>query len=270
MLAHLEYAGMNVELHITQGPGDATAFAANAAQNGTTDIVVAGGDGTINEALQGLEGTRARLGIIPSGTANVLARELKLPLDEQKAIDVIGRGNSRKIHLGVAIDSTGAKRYFVLMAGIGLDAAVAKRVQPSLKKVVGKAAFWLSGFSHLAKWQLEPFDLEIDGQKYQSTFTIIGKAASYGSDLALTPRAEIERPDFEVCIINSFSRLRYLRLLSHAMRSGMPSKEGSVQFVRTRQVRALGSAPVQLDGEVVGDLPMTFEIAPFSIDVIVP
>lgn len=268
---YLRNQGITVDLKLTTGPGNATEIAARAAQNGTTDIIVAGGDGTINEALQGLTGAKARLGIIPRGTANVLARELNLPLDERQSLDVIARGESRKIHLGLAIDEkSNTKRYFVLMAGIGLDAAVVKRVQPALKKRLGRGAFWLSGFSHLASWNLEPFQLEIDGQTYDSTFAIIGKAARYGSDLAITPRARIDQPDFEVCIIDTFSRFRYLQILAHALRDGVPLDKEGVHFLRTTRVRATGKAPVQLDGELVGDLPMTFEIAPFSINIVVP
>jgi diacylglycerol kinase (ATP) len=271
LTSYLRSLGVDVDLQLTKHPGHATEIAARAAQNGITDVIVAGGDGTINEALQGLAGAQARLAIIPRGTANVLARELNLPLNERDSIDVIARGNSRKIHLGLAIDeTTNERRYFVLMAGIGLDAAVVKRVQPGLKKRLGRGAFWLSGFSHLASWKLDQFQLEIDGVTYQSTFAIIGKAASYGSDLAITPRAQIDQPDFEVCIIDTVSRFRYLQLLSHALGSGMPLNKRGVKFVRTTRIRAIGTAPVQVDGELAGELPMTFEIAPFSLNVLVP
>ncbi|HSE22867.1 MAG TPA: hypothetical protein VLB68_14465, partial [Pyrinomonadaceae bacterium] len=124
--------------------------------------------------------------------------------------------------------------------------------------------------SHLASWKPRTFTLEIDGKSYQATFAAIGKASTYGGQLAITPRARIDRPEFEVCLIKSSSRLRYLRLLSHAMREGMPENNEDVLFLRTQKVKAIGDAPVQIDGELIGDLPMTFEIAPESLDVIVP
>ena len=86
LASQLESAGVAVDLKLTSGPGDATNLAARAARNGSSDVIVAGGDGTINEAIQGLAGTNARLGIIPRGTANVLARELGLPFDDQEAV----------------------------------------------------------------------------------------------------------------------------------------------------------------------------------------
>jgi YegS/Rv2252/BmrU family lipid kinase len=271
LACRLDALGVTVDLKLTGGPGDAAAIAAGAARNGTADVIVAGGDGTINEAIQGLAGTAARLAIIPRGTANVLARELGLPLDDEQAIAVVARGKSRKIYLGLAIDeATNETRHFVLMAGIGLDASVVKRVQPSLKKRIGKAAFWLSGLSHLADWNPRPFSLEIDDQTYTATFAAIGNGAKYGGDLAITPGARLDQREFEICIIETTSRLRYLHLLSHAMRKGMPRDKPEVTFVNAVSVKARGDAQVQVDGELIGQLPMRFEIAPHSLEVIVP
>jgi YegS/Rv2252/BmrU family lipid kinase len=269
--SQLRSAGLDVELKLTAGPGDAAELASRAARNGSSDVIVAGGDGTINEAIQGLAGTKARLAIIPRGTANVLARELKLPLDDEQATAVAARGNVRRIHLGLAIDETsGTKRFFVLMAGVGLDASVVRGVRPRLKKRIGKGAFWISGLSHLADWKPHPFALEIEGRSYSGTFAAIGNAARYGGDLAITPGARLDKPEFEICIIDTLSRLRYLHLLSYAMRTGMPQNQPEVKFIKTSSVRAMGDAPVQVDGELIGQLPMRFEIAAESLEVVVP
>jgi diacylglycerol kinase (ATP) len=267
----LRSRGVEVDLRPTTGPHDATEIAARAARNGSSEIIVAGGDGTINEVIQGVAGTKARLGIIPRGTANVLARELGLPLDQEKAAIVAARGKSRRIHLGLAIDETNnVRRHFALMAGIGLDASIVRNVRPKLKKRIGKGAFWISGLSHLASWSPHPFKLEIDGREYTATFAAIGKAPRYGGDLAITPEARLDEPQFEVCMIETSNRFRYLRLLSYAMRAGMPRDNPAVRFVKTDRVRAFGNSPVQIDGELIGSLPMRFEIAPHSLEVIVP
>ena len=199
VVSQLRSLGVEVELKLTGGPGEATEFAAQAARTGSSDVIVAGGDGTINEAIQGLAGSNARLAIIPRGTANVLARELKLPLDDEQATLIAAQGKARRIHLGLATEeATGTSRLFALMAGIGLDASVVQRVQPRLKKRIGKGAFWISGLSHLADWQPTPFTLEIDGERYIGTFAAIGKAARYGGDLLITPGARLEEPEFEI------------------------------------------------------------------------
>jgi diacylglycerol kinase (ATP) len=269
--SQLRSLGLEVDLKLTAGPGEATEIAARAASNGSSDVIVAGGDGTINEAIQGMAGSKARLAIIPRGTANVLARELNLPLNDEQATAVAARGNSRRIHLGLAIDhTTGARRHFVLMAGIGLDASVVRRVQPRLKKRIGKGAFWLSGLSHLADWKPSPFTLEIEGRSYQGTFAAIGKASRYGGDLSITPGARLEEPAFEICIIETESRFSYLRLLGYTLRGGMPKDRPGVCFVKAARVEAKGDAPVQVDGELIGTLPMRFEIASESLEVIVP
>lgn len=271
LASRLESHGIAVDLKLTAAPGDAMELAARAARNGGSDVIVAGGDGTINEAIQGLAGTSSRLAIIPRGTANVLARELGLPLDDEQAVAVAAQGNSRKIYLGLAInETTNQRRHFVLMAGIGIDASVVRRVQPSLKKRIGKGAFWISGFSHLATWNPRSFAVEIEGVEYNATFAAIGKSARYGGDLAITPGARLDQPVFEVCLIQTKSRLRYLQLLSLAMRNGMPRDTPEVRFVKTAAVKARGDASVQVDGELIGHLPMRFEIAEHSLEVIVP
>jgi YegS/Rv2252/BmrU family lipid kinase len=267
----LRSRGVEVELRPTTRAHEATEIAARVARNGSSDVFVAGGDGTINEVIQGLAGTKARLGIIPRGTANVLARELGLPLDEEEAATIAARGNSRRIHLGLAIDErNNVSRHFALMAGIGLDASIVRHVRPRLKKRIGKGAFWISGLSHLASWSPHPFTLEIDGRDYTGTFAAIGKAPRYGGDLAITPGARLDEPEFEVCIIETSNRFRYLRLLSQAMRAGMPRDNPAVKFIKTARITAHGDAPVQIDGELIGALPMRFEIAPHSLEVIVP
>jgi diacylglycerol kinase family enzyme len=92
----------------------------------------------------------------------------------------------------VVDETTDQSRYFVLMAGIGLDASVVGRVQPSLKKRIGRGAFWVSGLSHLADWKPQPFTLEINDEKFNATFAAIGKAPRYGGDLAITPGARLD------------------------------------------------------------------------------
>src|SRR6185369_6946557 len=209
---------IEIELRNTAGPNDATRLAAEAAQEGFREVIVSGGDGTINEALQGLIGTEVRLAIWPRGTANVLGRELSLPRRMEELVDVIASGKTRRIHAGCAtIERTGARRYFLLMAGVGIDAVIVDRVRPALKKRIGEAAFWYSGVETFARWKPKRFTIEVGGQQYPATFAAVGKAPHYGGKLAITPRARMEHPEFEVCLINSTHRLRYLRLLPFAM-----------------------------------------------------
>jgi diacylglycerol kinase (ATP) len=258
-----------LEVLDTRGPGDAEHLARKVVQQGAREVIVSGGDGTINEALQGLIGTEARLGIWPSGTANVLARELGLPFNLEQLAEIIARASSQRIFLGCALkELTGERRYFCLMAGIGLDASIVRGVRAGMKRRIGKGAFWYSGLGHLAHWQPHPFTVEVEGQSFPATFAAIGKAAHYGGDLSITPHARLDRPEFEICIINSQSRLRYLHLLSHAMRGGLKESRNGARFIRATSARAVGPTSVQVDGELLGDLPVSFEIAQHSIEII--
>lgn len=270
-MARLRERGVLVELVNTAGPRDAERLAREAVGKDFREVVVSGGDGTINEALQGLVGSGARIGVWPAGTANVLARHLTLPFGPLAAADVFAEGHSRRITLGLATEEeTGRGRYFFLMAGVGLDASIIRHVRPRLKKRVGEAAYWYSGFGHLAHWKPSVFTVEVEGEEYPATYAAVGKAPWYGGGLALTPRARLDADEFEVCLINTHSRARYLYLLSHAVRGGAPEGTRGVRYLRASRLRARGDAYVQVDGELAGSLPMTFEVAREGVEIVAP
>ncbi|MEP6707994.1 MAG: diacylglycerol kinase family protein, partial [Pyrinomonadaceae bacterium] len=237
----LKKNGLQVELLNTEAPGDATRLAAEAAAKGATDVIVSGGDGTINEALQGLVGTNTRLGIWPRGTANVLAHDLKFPVKLEHAAAAIIRKKIRRVHIGCAIaEASGAKRYFLLMAGVGIDATVARRVRTGLKRRIGKGAFWYAGIGFLLRWHPPSFTMEVDGERFAVTFACIANAASYGGGLVLTPRAQIDKPEFEILLIDSYSRLRYLYLLTVVMQGRVKPGTAGARYLYAKQARAIG------------------------------
>jgi YegS/Rv2252/BmrU family lipid kinase len=263
--------GVTVRVEQTSGPDDAARLAREAVSAGATDLVVRGGDGTVHEAIQGLVGASVRLMVWPAGTANVLARQLESPSNAEEAAQVFARGNTRRISLGRATsERTGACRYFFMLAGVGLDASVVGHVRPRLKRRVGEAAFWYAGLGHLAHWTPREFTVEIEGETLPATYAAIGKAPWYGGGLKITPRARLDAHTFEVCVINSHSRLRYLRLLAQAMRGGAHEGARGVTFRTATRLRCAGDVQVQADGELIGELPMTFEIVPEGVEVIVP
>ncbi len=267
----VEARGVAVEVWQTAGPQDAARLAAAAVKGGARELIVRGGDGTLHEAIQGLAGKGARVALWPAGTANVLARQLHLPADAAGAARVFAGGKTRRISLGCATgERTGARRYFFMMAGVGLDASVVSHVRPRLKRRVGEAAYWYAGLGHLAHWRPQEFTIEANGESFPATYAAVGKAPWYGGGLAITPRARLDADEFEVCVINTHSRLRYLRLLAHAMRGGAPEGTRAVTYLRAPRLRAHGEAQVQADGELIGELPMTFEVVKEGLEVIVP
>ena len=262
-----------IELNVVQAiaPGDAARHARKAVGNGASMVIVSGGDGTINESLQGLVGTDVRLAVWPRGTANVLAHEIGIPTSPDKVVEIIARGKFMSIYPGCATqEDTSDRRYFLLMAGIGLDASVVRGVRPGLKRRIGKAAFWYSGLEHLAGWVPVPFEIEAEGQSIDATFAAIGKGSLYGGGLSVTPRARLDQPEFEICVMSARTRLRYLRLLPTVVRGGITKDIADVRFIRTTHARVTGNVAVQVDGELIGRPPMTFDSVPEPLRIIVP
>jgi diacylglycerol kinase (ATP) len=220
--------------------------------------------------LQGLAGSGVRLAIWPQGTANVLGRELHLPRNLEQIVDVIAAGSVQRVYVScLTFEKTGLRRYFLLMAGIGIDAAIVDGVRPELKKRIGKAAFWYSGLEYLVRWKPKTFVLEVDGYRHTATFAALGRSPRYGGDLAITPRARLDQPHFEACLIHSVNRLSYLKVLPFAMFGGIPENSKGVSFLQASRVRAAGDdVPVQIDGELIGHLPMTFEVTPYVMDIV--
>ena len=189
----------------------------------------------------------------------------------RRAAAVLLGGRTRRITLGLATsERTGERRYFFMMAGVGLDASVVRHVRPRLKRHLGEAAFWYAGLGHLAHWRPRVFTVEVGGETLPATYAAVGKAPWYGGKLAITPRARLDADEFEVCVIDTHSRLRYLRLLGHAMRGGAPEGTPGVTFRRASRLRCDGDVQVQADGELIGELPMSFEVVPEGLEVIVP
>ena len=110
----------------------------------------------------------------------------------------------------------------------------------------------------------------MEGREYPATFAAVGKAPHYGGNLAITPRARMDKPEFEICLINSVHRLRYLKLLPFVMFGGVPEGMKGISFLRASKARAFGEdVQAQVDGEIIGRLPMAFSISPHSIEVVV-
>ncbi|HJZ67204.1 MAG TPA: YegS/Rv2252/BmrU family lipid kinase [Blastocatellia bacterium] len=286
----LEERGLEVDARPTAGPDDATRLAREATAAGADIIISYGGDGTLNEVLQGMAGSQASLAVWPGGTANVVATDLGVSSDIAKLAEMIAAGKTRRIALGLAKSEgeTGRvgdgatlapsprhplarSRYFIMMAGIGLDASVARKVNLKLKRRTGEFAYWVEGIKHLFTWQAEPFTIDADGRRYESAFTLIGNGKGYGGGLVLTPDAKLEEPWFEVFILpplaNNFA---YLRAVGACIR-GKPQTCGA-SLVKAKHVKANSAHEpwVEADGELIGPLPMTFDIVSDALSLIVP
>lgn len=266
----LKMRGVDAEPRPTTGPGAASELARAAVGEGVDIVVASGGDGTLNEVLQGMVGSRVPLAIWPSGTANVLARDLELPSDAESVADLVARGRERRIAVGLA-----GERYFFLMAGIGLDASIVRNVDPALKARAGEAAFWVSGLKHFVAWRPEAFTLDVDGRTVEGAFAAIGNSSSYGGKFKVTPHASVDEALLDVCV---FPTRRFAFTYTRdvvACLFGDPTRFGDVVYLKARTVTARATASadppwVQVDGELLGPLPMRFESVPDALTVLMP
>src|SRR5437868_6631269 len=199
IVAALGKRGVIVEPRATTACGDATKLAQQAVAEECGALIVCGGDGTINEAAQALVGSETALAIWPCGTANVLSKDLRLSRRPEVLADLIASGQTRTISVGRATKpGTGWQRYFLLMAGVGLDAAIVKRVDLALKRRAGISAYFAAGLGFLADWQLAPLSLNINGNHHDATFAVIANAPGYGGWFTLTPQAQLEENQLDV------------------------------------------------------------------------
>jgi diacylglycerol kinase family enzyme len=198
----------------------------------------------------------------------VVARDLNIPFRIEQLAELISQGKTKRMSLGLVGPR---ERYFFMMAGIGLDASIARGVNRKLKRRTGEFAYWITGIKHLFTWQAEPFVIEVDGKPYESVFAIIGNGKGYGGGMCMTPHAKLDEPWFEVYILpRQANNFAYLRVLAACMR-GNPEKTDAI-LVKGKHIKANSTHEpwVEADGEIIGPLPMTFDIVPDALSVIVP
>jgi YegS/Rv2252/BmrU family lipid kinase len=257
----------NVTVLETAQRGDAEAMTRAALAMAPDAIVAAGGDGTINEIINGMAASSVPLGILPLGTANVLAAEIGLPTNPVKAADVILSGKTRPIHLG---NCNG--RLFAMMAGIGFDARVVQAVSPSLKRRLGKTAYVIESLAELGRHRPTEYRVSIDGGAAQTAGTvIIANGHYYGGRFIVAPSARLDSADLYACLFEHGSRVDALGY-SAAMVLGALRFLSSVSRQPARIIRVEGPAgePVQADGDIIGYLPIEVRVAASTLTIIAP
>ena len=270
----LEARGLQADAFATNGPEDASRLASHAVADQVDIIVSYGGDGTLNEVIQGMAMSQTSLAVWPGGTANVVARDIGMMTSIERLADIIAAGKTKRVALGLARSEeaeTPHSRYFLMMAGIGIDASIARGVNHRLKRATGELAYWWCGIKHLLFWRAEPFSIEVDGKHYESAFALVGNGKGYGGGMMMTPGAKLEEPWFEVFILPcQRNNVSYLRALA-ACRKGTP-EAGGATLIRGKHIKANSADEpwVEVDGEVIGPLPMTLDIVPDALSIIVP
>jgi len=256
----------------TTGPGTAGDIACRAIGEGSEMILAAGGDGTLNEVVQGMAHSTVPLGVLPAGTANVLATEIGLGRNLGRAAEIISKCVTRRIALG-RLDYDGGPRYFLSMAGVGFDAQIVYDLSSGLKERLGKAAYWVAGFAHALK-RFPEFEVEIDGTASKiGSFALASRVRNYGGDFEIARRASLAADRFEVVLFRGRHALPYFKYLC-GMVAGRLEGMGGVFFSTGREVRVADAAGrrihIQVDGEYAGRLPASIVIVPDALTLLVP
>jgi YegS/Rv2252/BmrU family lipid kinase len=268
----LSKAGYVLAMTPTTGPGVAGEMARRAIDAGTQLVLAAGGDGTINEILAGVAHTPVPLGILPAGTANVLATELGLSRNLERAAAMLPTCVARRIAIG-RLESSDTQRYFLSMAGVGFDAHIVYHLNDSLKRLFGKSAYWIGGFGEIVRRYPE-FHVEIDGIKQpDSSFALVSRVRNYGGDFEIARSASLVDDHFEAVLFRGRSPLPYLKYVA-GMVTRQLSRMRGVSFLDAKVVRVSDPQDrriyVQVDGENAGRLPATLSLVPDALTLLIP
>jgi YegS/Rv2252/BmrU family lipid kinase len=267
-MTYLKGKGLGVEVNQSQHRGHATMLARAAAQ-GRYDLVVAcGGDGTVSEVANGLAHSGMPMGVLPLGTVNIWASEAGIPRHPQGAAQTLLEGEDRTVDLGQV-----GGRYFLLMAGVGLDGAVAQNLGLSLKKALGRVAYVVVGAWTATSFRGSRVQVRVDGQTLEREvlWLVVGNTRLYGGLLAVTPQSKVDDGFLDLCIFSGKGLPSSLKYLA-AVAGGRHLALEGVEYRRCREVAVLGSRslPIQADGDPIGCTPQTFRIVPGALRVRVP
>jgi YegS/Rv2252/BmrU family lipid kinase len=269
--------GISPIIRETQKRGDACNFAQEEIGRGSEIIVAAGGDGTINEVANGIAGTGARLGILPMGLANVLALEMSIPDEPESAVNVIIRGIPQLINPGyVMLTPSGSvrevKRYFLLMAGIGLDGGVMHDISRSHIERWGRTAYVIAGMRALATYTGRLFTIRMDGRNEIDAYSaVVGKSRFYGGRFMVTPRASLKDECLDVCAFKGKGSFSMLKQAVAILIGGHPGKTGAYyEKARELEITSEDTVYVQVDGDFLGSLPARFGVHNGAMSIMAP
>ncbi len=270
--AGLTTQGIEARLYTTSQPQDAVSIASQVAPE--VDILVAiGGDGTVNEVVNGLANapreSRPCLGIVPAGTVNVLALDLRLPFRVDQACHVIAGGKTLSLDLGKVNE-----RRFLLMMGAGIDALTVRNIDPQAKRRFKELAFVGTGLRSGLAEQPALFRVLVEGTEYQVTYFVAGNSRYYGGRFGITPHADITDGLLDFLLFTGTTRAS-LAAFWLGVPSGLHLRNRHVVYLLSTRAEITPLDPevpvwYQTDGELAGCLPAVVEIEPHAVDVIVP
>lgn len=281
--AILKSAGITVEIAATTAPGTARGLAQLAVGQRRDLVIACGGDGTVNEVVNGLAGSRVPMALLPAGTANILAKELGVPWDIPQAARLISGAIARRIALGIAsppgVNGDGATqrelvgRYFLCVGGAGPDGAIVNGVDEIFKKNAGILAYWAEGARQLFRYDFPEMKVRSGGRERRATIVVVGRTAHYGGPFKITTGASLFEDSFEMLTNSATSRFQYLRCLPPLWMGKLRKMKGIDAWKDTEVICESADERMifaQVDGEPIGALPLVFRIVPDALSILVP
>ncbi|HZU77984.1 MAG TPA: diacylglycerol kinase family protein [Dehalococcoidia bacterium] len=266
--AWLRLHGWTVDEYQSERPGHATELARAAADGGCDVVIAVGGDGTINEVINGLAGSETALAVIPAGTANVWAREVQMPRHPAAVARLLDYGEVHRIDLGMVND-----RYFLLMASLGVDSVVVAVISPWAKRTFGRLAYVTTGVWQAIRFPAVRTCIRVDGERMpaQLLMLVVGNTRSYGGALTITNRAVADDGLLDVVLYNGSGPGRFVGYLARTFIGKHVSAPGTLyRRAGCIEVDTETPLPVQADGDVIGTTPTQLRVAPGALRVIVP
>ncbi|HEY2461232.1 MAG TPA: diacylglycerol kinase family protein [Candidatus Acidoferrum sp.] len=275
----LASGGIDAEIAETHGPGHATELAQRATVQGRHLVIACGGDGTVNEVVNGLaapqNGNRVPMALLPGGTANILAKEIGLPWDIPSAARKLVDGEVKDIALGLAtpVGHPEKKRHFLSVAGAGPDGMIVYAIDLDLKARLGILAYWWQGAREVFRYKFPRFRVTAGDQTLDVSLVVIGRTKHYGGPFRITTEADLFKDQFEIMALTTQSGLRYLSYLPSLWMDRLRGKKG-VFFWKAKSIvcEPIGNAPLyaQVDGEALSRLPIEFTVVPNGLKLLVP
>ena len=275
--------GWDTIIRPTKAVGHATLLAEEAVAAGHRLVLAAGGDGTLGEVTNGLAGTGVAMAPLPIGTANSFARELHMPLPGLfnphrllQATDVLAAGRVQEMDLGFTVTGKGQGRYWLLWSGVGADGFLVDQLEPRPKwtKRVGPLSYVLQGIPVMLRLPPMAAVVEVDGQRFQDDYLLILVSNSrryVGGMLTLSPQALLDDGLFEVWLFPGRGVWRMAEYLAQAKLGDMTQNRHVTKLAgRQITIEATPPFPFQTDGEPAGTTPLSVEIRPRALHLLVP
>jgi YegS/Rv2252/BmrU family lipid kinase len=263
----LEGKGLAADLVWTTGPDAAREAAAEADPAETAAILCVGGDGTVHEVVNGIRDRQIPVGVFPTGTGNILAKEYDVPYDEERVVDVVLRGHTKVLDVA-EIDG----RRLILFAGAGFDAYVAEQVARRREGRISKLSYIRPSLHALRSYAFANITVTVDDQALgRGPWVLVANVRHYGGPFAFLDEADPTDGRLDVCLLQGHRRRDLVRYLWARLRGSIRSCDDA-RFARGTRVRLESEAPVplQIDGEYAGTLPTAIELLPARVPLLIP